>query len=340
MRQARAASARYDRRAGRRASRPYARAAAPTAAKTAPSPKLIVLDLNGTLLYRSKTGKKAKLRNIVLRPYLWSFLRCLLGPQFGNEPVTSQRESIAAYKRPYGSHFWESMVDRVRLPPTGPFRLLIWSSATAENVNTMVTAFAPQPQQRGLFERVWARETLVTDRDLGRKVGTIKDLGFAWKELNDWQDYVRRSASDERQRPERSFILANARHREPQGARAQRDEHGLWGAANTLLIDDSVDKARQQPDNHLCIPEYSAQAADIYRNYLNAGASADAHGLDDYLLQCLGILEQIEAASDVRPFVLDAVKQGFHANQTEEERARLVRLGREALERREIPVVP
>src|SRR5437588_8335434 len=39
-----------------------------------PSPKLVILDLNGTLVCRRKT-KKAKITKVLLRPFLNEFLR-------------------------------------------------------------------------------------------------------------------------------------------------------------------------------------------------------------------------------------------------------------------------
>ncbi|WFD20847.1 hypothetical protein MCAP1_003101 [Malassezia caprae] len=162
-------------------------------------PLLLVLDLNGTLLYRKKqsNGRSVPGGPVTPRPYLQALLRYCLGPYYdmkngelAREWPEDLRDSVSLNYQPLGSQYWLRAPQAAWCPPPTPVQVLIWSSATKENVNRMVETMLPKPVQRGLLQRVWARETLVVPRLLGVKVDTTKDLSIAWDELNQWERYL------------------------------------------------------------------------------------------------------------------------------------------------------
>ncbi|ODQ52696.1 hypothetical protein SAICODRAFT_42514, partial [Saitoella complicata NRRL Y-17804] len=111
-----------------------------------PSPKLVILDLNGTLLFRnadrSVAGSVARAsKKPVLRPSLAPFLEYL---------------------------FWH-------------FKVMVWSSAMPFSVNAMVKAAFSQDQQDNLVA-VWARDTFgLSPHEYRQKTVTYKDLDIVWK---------------------------------------------------------------------------------------------------------------------------------------------------------------
>ena len=203
------------------------------------SRKLLVLDLNGTLLYRSshpsknaprypipgQGGFQPRLRSVHPRPYLPSFKSYIFHPS-----------------------------------NKGWLDVMVWSSAQPHSVNDMVDKCFHD--QRHHFVAVWARDTLGLPQHLystaippithttvdtqytftnfisvpriskfplkARKVQTLKDLNIPWSKLFTPDSPVVESHS-------------TSRHT----------------AMSTLLMDDSPHKAELQPYNHLCVKEYS-----------------------------------------------------------------------------------
>ncbi|KAJ4468910.1 NLI interacting factor-like phosphatase-domain-containing protein [Lentinula aciculospora] len=148
--------------------------------------KLLVLDLNGTLLFRPKRYMKTthsvpgsnKHRVVHPRPYMASFRGYLF------HPLTKK---------------W--------------LDTMVWSSAQPHSVKDMVQhSFG---DCRGELKTVWARDTLDLDPTAyNKKSVTIKDLTKLWKAFP------------------------------PHSPRT------------TLLVDDSTQKARLQPWNHIFVKEY------------------------------------------------------------------------------------
>ncbi|KAJ3930709.1 MAG: hypothetical protein NXY57DRAFT_897582 [Lentinula lateritia] len=148
--------------------------------------KLLVLDLNGALLFRPKRYTKAahdthgsvRLRVIHPRPYIPSLREYLFHPQ---------------------TKIW--------------LDTMVWSSAQPPSVKDMVQRCFGD--RHGELKAVWARDTLDLDPIAYHKKSiTIKDLNKLWKAF-----------------PSHS-------------------------AKTTLLVDDSTQKARLQPWNHIFIKEY------------------------------------------------------------------------------------
>lgn len=347
---------------------------------------LLVLDLNGTLLYRRKNASGRSVANAAVtpRPYLCALLRYCLGP-LGDQGANLthawplvDRERVYKKHAPVGSQFWaQNNAKTLFCPPATPIDVLIWSSATSQNVDRMVEAITAEfPTQRLLLQRVWARETLVAQWDMEHKVTTVKDLSIVWDEMNNWSKYLvdRQAFSDppgytSRALSQRRLEIYRAARRKGHGqgtfgigrtrgpddlfAEAQmrvNDSDALpygvlqntpYGPQNTVLLDDSHDKARCQRYNHICIPEYDRRAASDYKMWLANGASLhDVESLDDYLLQFVGVLDALTHVSDVATWIRQGGLATFHAGQSPEERANWLQRGRAALAHAGIPIEP
>ncbi|KAF5389700.1 hypothetical protein D9757_006053 [Collybiopsis confluens] len=141
--------------------------------------KLLVLDLNGTLLFRPKGKSKQGQRTVHPRPYIPSLRQYLF-----HEKTKTWLDTM------------------------------VWSSAQGHNVGEMVKKVFTVEGEMGL-KAVWARDTLDLDpKFYHKKTVTIKDLNKIWK----------------------TFPVHNAK--------------------TTLLVDDSTQKARLQPWNHVYVKEY------------------------------------------------------------------------------------
>ena len=367
---------------------PFQNRCSSTLTATMSVPPLVVLDLNGTLLYRKKNNQGRTIPNgkITTRPYLQCFLEYCLGPYYQEKhkklskiwPVKN-RTSVDKNAAPHGSQFWlDAPGDAVWCPPRTRVCLMIWSSASEENVNKMTGLVAPFQIGRALFQRVWARPTLVTSSQLATKVSTVKDLSIVWDELNRWDSYMQDSEARSRRPRFRSRALAGTRlfyyEKKQEKSKAwkhvhtnhhdmphnmlykeamQRNLSGMldsyygpllhepFGPKNTILLDDSVGKARCQPNNHICIPEFDAQSASTYTSYLERGSPPEmVDGLDDFLLQFIGVLDVLSDVENVEQWILDGNAATFSRYQTPEERAEWVQRGIQALAARSICVEP
>ncbi|WFD28157.1 hypothetical protein MNAN1_003163 [Malassezia nana] len=356
-------------------------------------PFLLVLDLNGTLLYRKKQGNGRSVPGgpITPRPYLQALLQYCLGPYYSmnaedlaQEWPEHSRITTPSDHLPIGTQFWLPSEQTVWCPPHTPVHLLIWSSAKQENVDRMVETILKKPVQRAMLQRVWARETLVTSHQLNFKAETTKDLSIAWDELNQWEQHLKTRKSAESVPTFHSRALAEDRlfhfrqdrrmhkrtekrkkiggsvpaaypstsdelYAESQFRLRDQGAHSSYGPLleepfgphNTILLDDSAKKARCQPFNHICIPEYGKKQAQHYREYRKkAPPGMTEEDLDDYLLQFVGVLDALQHVDDVTQWVRDGPAASFSDTQTPEERALWVARGREALTRLRIPIVP
>ncbi|KAM3072002.1 hypothetical protein ACMFMG_008468 [Clarireedia jacksonii] len=144
---------------------------------------LVVIDLNGTLLYRPNRKFPTKFT-----------------------------------PRPHAQKFLEYCVDT--------FTVVIWSSARQENVEPMCqTILTPRLRQKVIA--IWGRETFnLSPTDFNMRVQCYKRLTTLWANPG---------------------IAAS----HPDYARG-----GRWDQTNTVLIDDSSEKARSEPFNLIEIPEF------------------------------------------------------------------------------------
>lgn len=241
-----------------------------------PEKKLLLLDLNGTLLYRVKKTREASGKPIP-RPFLKAFLEYCLGsssqPEVeGTEDSSTSSTATNTHGGALGTHFHslqlspgpdEASEQAAEAEPhsrsQGAYELIVWSSAQPANVDSMLLATL-NPQQRARLLRVWARDTLVPQRFYFHKVQTTKDLEVVWHALNLQSE--ERLRADERDAQDASEPDDSAEEGElgaASKAALLAEETGPWNATNTLLLDDTPDKARLQPFNHLLVTEFGAE---------------------------------------------------------------------------------
>lgn len=162
----------------------YLRACFPSPSKLRlPQHLLIVIDLNGTLLYRPNRKK----------PTLF-------------------------HMRPHAQTFLKYCVDT--------FKVVIWSSARPENVKAMCNTILT-PDIRSRVAAIWGRDKFgLTKADFDLRVQCYKRLSMIWKDP-----------------------MISASH--PAFREGYR-----WNQTNTVLIDDSREKARTEPHNLVEVPEW------------------------------------------------------------------------------------
>ncbi|KAK0719991.1 HAD-like domain-containing protein, partial [Lasiosphaeris hirsuta] len=166
-------------------------------------PLLVVIDLNGTLLYRP-----------------------------------SRKAPSQFVERPHARTFVSYCLDT--------FYVVIWSSARPDNVRKMCKQlFTPEQLDRVLA--IWGRDQFgLSAEDYNRRTQCYKRLTRLWADL----------------------AIAAAH---PQGL--------PWNQGNTVLIDDSPEKARSEPHNAITIPEFVGELNEqpevlpLVHDYLNTLAS-------------------------------------------------------------------
>ncbi|KAL3425598.1 phosphoprotein phosphatase [Phlyctema vagabunda] len=160
-------------------------AAAYTVPIPTPQPRhiMVVIDLNGTILYRP-----------------------------------SKAQPTRFVERPHARRFLKYCVDT--------FTVVIWSSAREQNVRTMCKAFLTD-ELEGRVTAVWGRDKFgLTREDYNSRVQCYKRLTKIWEDPE-----LRTSHPD---------VAAG----------------GIWDQSNTVLIDDSYEKARSEPYNLIAVPEF------------------------------------------------------------------------------------
>ncbi|KAG9084277.1 hypothetical protein FS749_005349 [Ceratobasidium sp. UAMH 11750] len=242
--------------------------------------KLLVLDLNGTLLLRSPRTYSGP-RIVMARPYAKTF-------------------------RKYVFHE-DSQLD-----------VMVWSSAQPHNVDSMLEVFFGSDRTR--LAGVWARDTLgLAAENYSQKVQTVKDLDIVWdapaglpppvkitpppmvvlmdnpKSLPTYNPTKPAPVTKTRIYTSTQLMPAPAQPNDPNEESQDRTTYwsvpdvrpgdpipgltgassdivaptssGLYSALNTLLLDDSPLKAHLQPYNNLTLPEYTAElrARDVRR---------------------------------------------------------------------------
>ncbi|KAI1498228.1 hypothetical protein F5X99DRAFT_394333 [Biscogniauxia marginata] len=148
---------------------------------------LIVIDLNGTLLYRPDPRNPAK---FIERPYTRTFLSYCIRT----------------------------------------FAVAIWSSARIGNVLKMLKQILT-PDLRSQIVAIWGRDKFgLSPGDYNKRVQCYKRLSLLWDT--------------------------------PKIATSHPDvaDGGRWSQKDTVLVDDSIEKARSEPYNLLRIPEFEGDA--------------------------------------------------------------------------------
>lgn len=150
---------------------------------------LVVIDLNGTLLFRPNRKEPTKFTG---RPFAANFLLYVLSN----------------------------------------FHVMIWSSARPENVNNMTNNICT-PAQRQQLVAVWGRDRMgLSPQDYNMRVQCYKRLEQVWNDYG-----------------------ISRTHPHNISGRA-------WNQTNTILIDDSFEKARSEPFNLITVPEFNGQTED------------------------------------------------------------------------------
>ncbi len=107
------------------------------------------------------------------------------------------------------------------------FWVVIWSSAQPDNVRVMCSKLTTPAAMEGLVA-VWGRDRFgLTPDDYRKRVQCYKRLSSLWANPAVAQSHP------------------------------QYTEGGRWSQANTVLIDDSSEKARSEPFNLLLVPEFA-----------------------------------------------------------------------------------
>lgn len=187
-----------------------------------PQRLLIILDLNGTLVYRPNPNRQPT--KIEHRAFLREFLQYL----FSN------------------------------------FSVMVWSSARPQNVQSMTDQVLPRDQAGALVAR-WARDSFgLSEKDYNLNVQVYKDLRLVW-------------SKEEIQK------------QHPQYADGVR-----WCQRNTVLIDDSLEKAFAQPHNLIDIPEFEG---------VPKGRGREVELEQRVLNELAGYLERVRYQANVSSFI-------------------------------------
>ncbi|KAK0469616.1 uncharacterized protein EV420DRAFT_1616176 [Desarmillaria tabescens] len=257
------------------------------------SRKLLILDLNGTLLYREG------------RPQ---------GPRrYRRDRAngSSEPQPRVVHPRPYMGSFRQYLFHPKTLEWLDT---MVWSSAQPFNVNHMVDQCFKEEKDK--LVAVWARDTLgLTSLQYHQKTQTTKDLAKPWAALSLLPDENEQASalSSSEDGPSHSTDWPAPITEPSPSAHAH-------SALTTLLLDDSPLKAQLQPWNHFCVPEYTAQirGRDLSTrqherdkppsDIQDAGAvvsqkkrkkSKKALGYDQILLAVIGVLDTIKGESNV-----------------------------------------
>lgn len=141
--------------------------------------------------------------------------------------------------RPFASEFLRYCIDT--------FHVMIWSSARPANVAAMCEKLLGADQLRRAVA-VWGRDRFgLSAEDYDRRVQCYKRLSRVWSDPvvqatypPDYDDAGRKIEGDD--------------HGEDESGRIRKP--GSWNQGNTVLIDDSREKARSEPHNAVEIPEF------------------------------------------------------------------------------------
>lgn len=249
-------------------------------AKDTEEKKMLIIDLNGTMLFRPKRGTDG-----CVRPFARALLRYCLGPPDDIDGSTGLKHRSRPPRR-----------------SQGPYEVLVWSSASDYNVDGMVelllpshysqrlgTNVNPMEEWEGLQDRligVWGRSTLAPNYRAHENVQVTKDLEIVWYRFNlDRLDRVsaNQRAEEDRRRPDhaptndghtpeevgdRQSHSAASRNTvsAAQLAAEEATEAGPWGAQNSLILDDSVAKIHLHPFNGLLPLEYEKEHVKFVAN--------------------------------------------------------------------------
>lgn len=129
-----------------------------------------------------------------------------------------QTGSTSFTPRPHLEHFLQYALAN--------HKVVIWSSAKPQNVYKMVNRLIPADQRHKVLQ-IWTRDHLRLGNHYNQKVQVYKQLSWLWNDAG----------------------IQNSFKPEFGGYR--------WDQTNTVLIDDTIEKAASEPYNLLKIDEFS-----------------------------------------------------------------------------------
>ncbi|TRM65708.1 hypothetical protein BD626DRAFT_546187 [Schizophyllum amplum] len=145
-------------------------------ATTSPPRKLVILDLNGTLVVRSKAGRGAHV------PPTTGSYGSSSAPGARSPSGGAQLSPRNVYSRPFLRSFQHFLTH----PETRSWLdTMVWSSAQPHSVNSMVAHAFPGNTQSAL-RGVWTRKDLgLSEKEYFSKTQTTKDLSKVWREMRE-----------------------------------------------------------------------------------------------------------------------------------------------------------
>ncbi|KAK0480069.1 hypothetical protein IW261DRAFT_110358 [Armillaria novae-zelandiae] len=285
------------------------------------SRKLLILDLNGTLLYRE--GKPQ-------------------GPRrYRRDRVngSSEPQHRVAHPRPYMGSFRQYLFHPKTLEWLDT---MVWSSAQPFNVDHMVGQCFKEEKEKLIA--VWARDTLgLTSAQYHQKTQTTKDLAKPWAALSLLPD-----RNDEASTLSSSDDGPSHSADEPAPTSEPSRSAYAHSALTTLLLDDSPLKAQLQPWNHFCVPEYTAQIrgrdlsaqqrerdkpssdiqdADAVVPQKKRKRPKKALSYDQILLAVIGVLDTIKGESNVSGWMRQCGLWNGMSEKEDEEKSTLTHEG-------------
>lgn len=154
--------------------------------------------------------------------------------------------------------------------------LMVWSSARSQNVAAMVAQLFTDEQRQKLVA-IWSRDHLRLGVHFETKVQVYKQLTWLWEDARVQASFPT---------PDSVSFKVEDGWKEPPPTK--------WDQSNTVLLDDSVDKAASEPHNLIRVDEFT-------KEHIGDG--------EDVLGRVLAYIEDLKCEADVsramreRPFV-------------------------------------
>ena len=251
----------------------------PVSRLAAPQPLLVILDLNGTLLRRSKQRGS---RWIDTRPHVTEFLAEIIS-------VPAEATMSVPVSPSLKSGSISTRISTMPFSPSPCYSVMIWSSARPENVRSMCSKILTA-QQKSRLVGVWARDRLqLSPTQYAAKLPVYKQLKWVWASNEIERVYPERSdgCSDEESAYKRSSSYV-----ESSGSSDGTCRNSYWGQHNTVLLDDSALKARAEPYNVIVLPEFKGLGKGLNCECtVNIAGELKAETCETH--QCMPVLHQV-----------------------------------------------
>lgn len=262
-------------------------------------PKLLILDLNNTLVARRKATSKGA-NNATPRPYLSNFLEYICGSELVDGQLQRRFNVMVSITLTINlsSHWLTRPIAQ------------IWSSAQSDNVELMcenLCLFTNAGQQAPLLVDIWDRSSMdLTDEQYASNFPTVKDIGKVWKNLS-WTPPTALRPPDAQEELSSTSSSSSANGDAEERGKAWRYNDVHWTQYDTILVDDSPDKACLQPHNHMQITPYKPHAKDAIADSRTSAFAPK----DTALLQLAAMLEKLKSHSNVSAVIRHGIFSGL-----------------------------